>query len=331
MNASGNGKGIGRRAMVQGAAGLLGAWVAGPALAQGSQAPVKLIVGFPPGGSGDLFARLMSEHLQQELGSTVLVENRPGAGGLTAVAAFKRAPADGYTLMMHTGSTAVSAPISRKVPPYDPVTDFDWIALLTIAPFLVAVNPKLPVTDIKSLVAYAKSQPGKLSYGHAGLGTTVHLAAELFKDRAGIAVTDIPYAGSGPALIDTISGNVAFIVETYGTLIQHHQAGRVRIVGAFSEARLPQMPDIGTAREAGLDVVAGTANLIASPLGTPPERQTTIARAVGRVMARPEMREQLTKLGIQGFEDSNPAQAKAYVASEVARWKPVVKKLGIAL
>lgn len=323
---------IERRRWVLGAAGMLcGLSQAKTAAAQASGQVVKLIVGFPPGGAGDQFARIMAERLQQELQAPVVVENRPGAGGLTAVAAFQRAPADGFTLMMHTGSTAVSAPISRKVPPYNPVEDFAWVAHLSEAPFLIAVNPALPVTDLKSLVAHAKAQAGKLSYGHAGLGTTVHLAAELLKDRAGIAVTDIPYAGSGPALTDTIGGNVAFIVETYGTLIQHHKSGRLRIVGALAETRLPELPDIGTAREIGLDVVAGTSNLIAAPLGTPAERQTVIAKAVASVMARPEMLQQLNVLGIHPVLNSNPQAAKTYVAKEVARWTPLVKKLGIAL
>jgi tripartite-type tricarboxylate transporter receptor subunit TctC len=299
--------------------------------AQGQPNVTKLIVGFPPGGSGDLFARILAERLQTELGGPVVVDNRAGGGGLTAVAAFQRAPADGYTLMMHTGSTAITAPISRKVPPYNPVEDFAWIALLTNAPFIIAINPALPAQDLKSLVAYAKAQNGKLSYGHAGLGTTVHLAGELFKERAGIAVADIPYAGSGPALTDTIAGNVAFIVETYGTLIQHHKSGKLRIVGALSETRLPEMPEIGTAREAGFDVVAGTSNLLAAPLGTPPERQAVIAAAVARVTARADFQQQLATLGIQAFLNSNPQEARSYVAREVARWTPLVKKLGIAL
>jgi tripartite-type tricarboxylate transporter receptor subunit TctC len=320
-----------RRRILRAAAGLLGGWAAAPLTWAQSPQVVKLIVGFPPGGAGDQFARILAERLQQELQTSVVVDNRAGAGGLTAVAAFQRAAADGFTLMMHTGSTAVSAPISRKVPPYNPVEDFAWVALLSEAPFLIAVNPALPVTDLKSLVAHAKAQGGKLSYGHAGLGTTVHLAAELFKERAGIAVADIPYAGSGPALTDTIGGNVAFIVETYGTLIEHHKAGRVRIVGALAESRLPELPDIGTARDIGLDVVAGTSNLLAAPLGTPPERLAVIAAAVGRVTARADMQQQLTALGIHPVLNSNPQLAKAYVAREVARWTPLVKKLGIAL
>lgn len=320
-----------RRRFVRGAAALLSAAAWPHAPAQNTPNVTKLIVGFPPGGSGDLFARILAEWLQQELKEPVVVDNRAGGGGLTAVAAFQRAPADGYTLMMHTGSTAISAPISRKVPPYNPVEDFGWVSLLSEAPFLIAVHPALPITDLRSLVAHAKAQEGKLSYGHAGLGTTVHLAAELFKDRAGIAVTDIPYAGSGPALTDTIGGTVAFIVETYGTLIPHHKAGRLRIVGALSEQRLPLLPDTGTAREIGLDVIGGTCNLLAAPLATPRERQATIAAAVARATARPEMQQQLIALGIHPVLDSDPQQAKAYVAREVARWTPLVKKLGIAL
>jgi tripartite-type tricarboxylate transporter receptor subunit TctC len=319
-----------RRHFLRATLGLLGGSALPPAWAQSQQA-VKLIVGFPPGGAGDQFARIMAEQLQHEMQCPVVVDNRAGAGGLTAVAAFMRAPADGFTLMMHTGSTAISAPISRKVAPYNPVDDFAWIALLSQAPFLIAVNPGLPVTDLKSLVAHAKAQPGKLSYGHAGLGTTVHLAAELFKERAGIAVADIPYAGSGPALTDTIGGNVAFIVETYGTLIQQHKAGRVRIVGALAQARLPELPEIGTASEIGLDAVAGTCNLLAAPLGTPAERLALIAAGVARATARAEMQQQLRALGIHPVVQSGPQEAKAYVAKEVARWTPLVKKLGIAL
>lgn len=319
-----------RRTLIKSALGAAAGAAVGAPWAQETNS-IRLIVGFPPGGSGDIFARIMAEHLQRELALPVVVDNRPGAGGLTAVAAFQRYPANGYTLMMHTGSTAISAPISRKVMPYNPVNDFAWLALLTNAPFVIAVNAALPVTDLKSLVAYAKSQPGKLSYGHAGLGTTVHLAAELFKERAGIDVPDIPYPGSGPALNATIAGNVAFIVEAYGTLNQQHKAGRIRIIGAFSEQRLRELPEVGTAREMGLDVVAGTCNLIAAPVGTPADRMQVLAAAVKRSMASADMQKQLEALAIEPVQGSSPEQARSYVSQEVARWTPIVKRLGIAL
>ena len=199
------------------------------------------------------------------------------------------------------------------------------------APFVIAVNPALPVTDLKGLVAYCKERPGKLSYGHAGLGTTVHLAAEMFKDRAGIDVVDIAYAGSAGAITDTIAGNVQFILETSGTLLPQHRSGRLRIITTMAETREKIAPEIPTSREAGYDLIAGTCNLLAAPVGTPPELIDPIAKAVARVMASPAVQERLAVLGIQPVQNSNPAQARAYVAAEIARWTPIVKKLGIAL
>ncbi len=319
-----------RRTVTTAIAALVGGITSGLSLAQDST-PIKIAIGFPPGGSGDLFARILADALREELNRPVLIENKPGAGGLTVATGFLRAPKDGTQLMMATGSTAVSAPISRAKPPYNPVDDFQWIALLSHAPFVIAVNPNLPVTDLKSLVAYCKARPGKLSYGHAGLGTTVHLAAELFKERAGIFVVDIPYAGSAGAITDTIAGNVDFIVETSGTLLPHHRSGRMRIITTMAEAREKIAPEIPTAREDGYDLVAGTYNLLAAPQGTPRETVDPIARAVTRVMNRPAIQERLVQLGIQPITNSNPADARAYVAAEIARWTPIVKRLKIAL
>ena len=322
---------LNRREALQASVAALSGVAWGQVAAQSADSPIKIVVGFPPGGSGDLFARILADALREELSRPVLIENKPGAGGLTVAVGFLRAPKDGSQLMLATGSTAVSAPISRAKPPYNPVEDFQWIALLSNAPFVIAVNPSLPVTDLKGLVAYAKARPNKLSYGHAGLGTTVHLAAELFKERAGIDVADIAYAGSAGAITDTIAGNVHFIVETSGALLQHHKAGKLRIITTMAEAREKIAPDIPTAREAGYDLLAGTSNLLAAPLGTPREVIEPIAKAVGRVMDRPAIQERLAHLGIQPVTKSSPAQAQAFVASEVARWSVVVKKLGIAL
>lgn len=323
---------ISRRQVLGAAAATLSTVALGaPAFAQGSDTPVKLQVGFPPGGSGDLFARILGDGLREELKRPVVIENKPGAGGLTVATGFLRAPKDGTHLMLATGSTAVAAPISRAKPPYNPLEDFQWIALLSQAPFVIAVNPSLPVTDLKGLVAYCKERPGKLSYGHAGLGTTVHLAAELFKQQAGISVVDVPYAGSAGAITDTIAGNVHFIVETTGALLQHHKSGRLRIITTMAEVREKITPEIPTSREAGYELIAGTYNLLAVPTGTPADVVEPIAKAVARVMERPAVQEKLTQLSIQPVTNSNPAQARAYVAAEIARWSPIVKKLGIAL
>ncbi len=302
-----------------------------PAWAQSVDSPIRLFVGFPPGGSGDLFARILADALREELSRPVIVENRPGGGGMTVGIGFLRAPKDGSQLMLATGSTAIAAPVSRAKPPYDPVQDFQWIALLSNAPFVIAVNPALPVNDIKALVAHAKANPGKLSYGHAGLGTTVHLAGQLFLDLAGIQVQDVPYPGSGPAITDTIAGNVQYIIETTGTLQPHHKSGRLRIIGSMAETRETIAPDIPTAREAGLDLIAGTCNLLAAPAGTPAEALEPIARAVTRIMAKPAILERLAGMGITAVSGSSPDQARAFVTSEVARWSAMARKANIAL
>jgi len=317
------------RRRVLGAAAACGLLWSHPALAQDNS--LRLSVGFPPGGSGDLFARFLADALRDELARAVVVENRPGAGGMTVAVNFLRAPKDGNHLMLATGSTAISAPISRAKPPYNPVEDFQWIALMSNAPFVIALHPSVPVRDLAGLVAYCKDNPGKLSYGHAGMGTTVHLAGELFKDMAGIRILDVPYSGSAPAINDTIAGTVQMNIETSATLLPHHKSGRLRIICTMAEAREKIAPDIPTAREAGMDLIAGTCNLLAAPLGTPAALIEPIARALSRVMEKPAVVERLLQQGIQPISSSNPAQARAFVTSEVARWSTVVKKLGIAL
>lgn len=324
---------ISRRDLLAGAgATLLCSGLGRPAFAQFGRTPTtRLVVGFPPGGSGDLFARIIAAPLGEELGRSMVVDNKPGAGGLTAAENFVRATPDGTALLLATGSSAISAPITRKEPPYNSVSDFSWIAHLSIAPFVIAVNPKIPANDVRALVAYAKSRPGELSYGSAGIGTTVHLAGELFNERAGTNVKHVAYRGSGPAIVDTVSGEVAYIIETFGTLMPYHRAGTLRIITVMAEEPSKVAPEVATCRSAGIDVLAGTSNLLAAPLKTPKDKLDPIAAAISRVMSRPAIRDQLLAQDIQPISDSSPDKARAYVASEIARWKPVVDRLGLAL
>ena len=322
--------GLNRRSFLSASAMAATAWQMTP-LAQAQEGVMSIHVGFPPGGSGDLFARILAEGLREELGRTLVVENKPGGGGMTVASQFLRAPKDGLHLMMATGSTAVAAPISRAKPPYNPVNDFQWIALLSNAPFVIAVNPGLPVRNLRELVAYCKERPGKLNYGHAGRGTTVHLAGELFNDRASVDVPDVPYAGSAPAITDTIAGNVQFVIETTGTLLPHHKSGKLRIISVMADTREKISPDVPTAREEGLDLIAGTYNLLAVPLGTPAVAVDRMAKATARMMNKPVVLDKLAALGITPILNSSPEQARAFVSSEVDRWGAVVKKLGIAL
>ncbi len=298
-----------------------------PAVAQ--QAALKLMVGFPPGGSGDTFARLIAEQLRNELG-TVVVENREGAGGMVAAEAFLRGPTDGSVAMMHTASSAVFATVIRKKPPYDPLKDFQWVALMSVAPLVIVANPKLPVADLKSFMDYLRSKPGQ-PYGSAGIGASTHLAAELLFDKAGVKALHVPYKGSAPSITDTIGGNVTCMLETLQTTQQHHAAGRLRILAVLGDARIPSAPDIPTAKEQGFDAVASTYNLLALPMQASPERAAQIARAVASSMKNPEFQKKLQSQGLQPVTDTSPEQARAFVASEVARWTPVARRLAIEM
>lgn len=298
-----------------------------PASAQ--QQVLRLMVGFPPGGSGDTFARMIAEQLRPELG-TILVENREGAGGLVAAEAFLRGPSDGSVAMMHTASSAVFATVIRKKPPYDPLKDFQWVALMSVAPLVIVANPRLPVTDLKSFMDYLRSKPGQ-PYGSAGIGASTHLAAELLFDKAGVKALHVPYKGSAPALVDTMGGNITCMLETLQTTQPHHAAGKLKILAVLGETRIPSAPEIPTAREQGVDAIASTYNLLALPIQAPAERAAVIARALANAMKNPEFQKKLLSQGLQPVTDTSPEQARAFVAAEVARWTPVARRMGIEI
>lgn len=318
----------GKRQFLGATAALIAAG-AGITPAQAQQAALKLVVGFPPGGSGDTFARLIAEQLRNELG-TVVVENREGAGGMVAAEAFLRGPSDGSVAMMHTASSAVFATVIRKKPPYDPLKDFQWVALMSVAPLVIVANPKLPVADLKSFMDYLRAKPGQ-PYGSAGIGASTHLAAELLFDKAGVKALHVPYKGSAPSITDTIGGNVTCMLETLQTTQQHHAAGKLRILAVLGDARIPSAPDIPTAKEQGFDAVASTYNLLALPMQASPERAAQIARAVANSMKNPEFQKKLQSQGLQPVTDTSPEQARAFVAAEVARWTPVARRLAIEM
>lgn len=314
---------------------LVGAAAAGLGIRSGfaqSAKPVSLVVGFAPGGSGDVFARIVGQGLTEELGRTVVVENKAGAGGLIAADYVLRAAPDGLTLLLATGSVATTAPISQKNPPYNPATDVGWIAHLSTAPFGIGVHSGIPANDLKSLIDYIRARPGQLSYGHAGLGTTTHIAAEAFKNEAGLDIRAVPYRGSAPSIPDLMSGQISFIFETVGTLIPLHQTQKIRVLGIFADKRTPIAPEIPTAKEAaGIALVSGTPNLLAAPLKTPKDIIDPLNAAINRHMKKPAVQELLKAQGIEPILDSTPESAKQYITAEVARLLPVVKKLGLEL
>jgi tripartite-type tricarboxylate transporter receptor subunit TctC len=291
---------------------------------------VTLVVGFPAGGSSDAFARFAAQGLNEELGKTVIVDNKSGAGGTIAAEYIMRAPADGSTLLLHTGSTAITTPITRKIPPYT-VDDFSWIARLATAPFAIAAYPGIPATDLQSLIAYIRARPGQLSYGHSGVGTTLHLTAEAFNKAGGVDIVAIPYRGSSLAISDLVTGRIAFICETIGNLIPLHRSGDIRVLSVFSDRRSSIAPEIPSAKEAGVQVISEASNFLVAPLKTPREIIEIFGTAINRYMKSATAQERLRVLGVEPVIDSGPDDAKAYVTAEVARWMPLVKTLGLEL
>ena len=261
------------------------------AQAQYPARPLKMIVPFPPGGSTDILARALATRLSEDLSQPVLIDNRPGAGGSIGAEAAARAAPDGYTIMMgHLGTLAVNVGIYKNLP-YDPVKSFAPVCLMAIVPSVLVVNPSLPVANVSELVAYAKKNPGKLTYGSAGLGSSSHLTTEYFKLATGTDILHIPYKGVGPMLTDLISGQLSMGLNGAPAVMGHVNSGRLRALAVSSLVRLPSLPDIPTLDESGAQ--SGLRGFeangwygIVAPAGTPPVILRRLNSEVRRAMGR---------------------------------------------
>ena len=306
-----------------------------PAIAQDRypSRPVRLVVPFAPGGPTDVFARRFADRFARVLGQIVLVDNRAGAGGMVGAQDVARARPDGFSLLFHASSSAVTSPLAYRRPLYDPLRDFSQIAIVGIVPFVLAVGPQLGVRTLGDLIARLRERPGTLSFGSSGVGTSNHLAAELFLTRAGgLRAEHIPYRGSGPALQDVVSGTLAFMVDTFSTLAGLHQDRRVAILAVLHDRRLSAAPDIPTASEQGLrDAEAGTFNALAAPAGTPTEIIATLGDAVRRTMADEAFRRDLEGMSIEPVTESGPEHMTRFIQAEMAKWRPVIQATGVSI
>ncbi|MEP9349976.1 tripartite tricarboxylate transporter substrate binding protein [Xanthobacter sp. KR7-225] len=317
-----------------GAIGATAALGAAEAAAQGMVAsrPVRLIVPFAPGGTTDVFARVFATHFSKALGETVVVENKGGAGGLLGAGEVSRAQPDGYTLVFQSPTSGITGPLTKKTPPFDPVAGFSHIAILGISPIVLAVSPTIGVTSLRELVALARSRPEGLTYATGGTGGAPHLSAELFRLKAGgFKAVHVPYRGAGPVIPDLISGIVAYMPDTFTTLLPLHKEGRVKIISVFGEERAAVAPEIPTAKEEGFDVVTRIANYISAPPHTPRARLDQLAAAARTAMAQEEVVERLKSLATVPVTDSDPDRATRFITEEVALWKPVIETAGINL
>ena len=317
------------------AAAVLAAITISPALAQQSYPtrPIRLVVPFPAGGPTDVFARQYAARMSELLGQQMVVENKAGAAGAIGSVEVARAPADGYTLLFGTASTHGLYNLLSKAPKFDSLKDFAPIAIVGSAPAVIAVNSSQP-GDLKALVASVKANPGKLQYGSPGTGTFLHLTGEMFKADAGkLDIPHIPYKGSAPAMNDLLGNQIGMVVDTLGTSLQQHRGGKVKILAVATPRRSSLALDIPTVDEAlgTKGFQAGLWNVVAAPAGTPADVVTKLSQATTKVMSDPAFQQQLAKIGIDPIVDSDPAAARAFIAKERERFKPVVDASGAKL
>ncbi len=290
--------------------------------------PVRIIVPYAPGGGADTVARMIQPALQEALGQGVIVENRPGAGGMIGDEVVAKATPDGHTLLMGAFAHAVNPSLHAKMA-YRTPDDFAPISLLVVVPELLVAAPNFPPRNVAELVALAKAQPGKLSYASSGNGSAQHLAAELFKLRTGTDIQHIPYKGGGQAIIDIAAGHVPFYFGNMSAAWPHAKAGRVRALAVTSPKRSPAAPDVPTLAEAGVSgCEISEWNALLAPAGTPPTVIERLHRDVAKIMAEPAMRQRLADLGAEAV-GSTPAELASFLKSEIAKWADVVKTANI--
>src|SRR4051812_12750462 len=302
-----------------------------PAIAEDYPArPVPIIVPFAPAGSADIVARLVGQKLSERLGKPVVGENRPGGATTAGAAAAPQAAPDGHTLMLSPGGTLAINPTVFKKLPYDPLKDFTPVALTTIVPLMLVVNPAVPAHSVADFLRLANDKPGELSYASAGAGSSLHLAAEMFRSMTGIAWTHVPYKGGAPAISDVIGGHVTAMFIDTGVALPHVRDGKVRALGVSSTIRLPAAPDIPPIAETVPGYDAASWQMAVVPAGTPPEIVDRLHREFVIVMALPEVRERMGQIGLIAATSPPPDELKRYLASEIARWGEIVRQAGLA-
>jgi tripartite-type tricarboxylate transporter receptor subunit TctC len=295
--------------------------------------PIRLVIPFPPGGGYDAVGRPWAEKVKALLG-TVVVENQGGSGSSLGAAAVARARPDGYTILLGGSSTHITEAILKTRPLYDPIKDLEPISNIVLSAFALAINSALPAHTLKEFIDYAKANPGRLSYGHAGIGSLNHLTGELFKSLTGTAdLVQVPYRGSGPATADTISGQIAMVTPAVtASLLELHRTGKLRILAVTSPARLIAAPEIPTALEAGVPGMVSLQSIgLFAPTGTSMDIIAQISKASRAVVADRAYQQFLIGSGFEPDIDSTPDKFRQFVEQDIARWTPVVKAMGLKL
>jgi len=295
--------------------------------------PIRLVVPFPPGGAFDFVGRPWADKMKSLFG-TVVIENIGGGGSSLGAAGVARARPDGYTILLGGTQTHVNEALLKSRPLYDAVKDLAPIAGIAANALCIAVHPAVPAQSLKELIAYAKANPGKLSYGHSGVGSIQHLAGELFKSLAGTHdIVQVPYRGTGPLITDLVGGQVPMGTPgVTGQVMEFHRSGKMRVLAVTSPTRLSAAPELPTVTELGFPgiTVMGSIGLLA-PAGTPIGIIEQIAQATRTIVAEPAYKRMLIEAGIEPTLDSNPEKFRQSLAADVALWAPVVKALGLKI
>ena len=294
--------------------------------------PIRLVVPYPPGGVYDATGRLWADRTKAHLG-TIVIENIGGGGSTRGTAAVAHAQPDGYTILLGGDSGLVINPLASSQVTYDPVKDFEPIAVVGRNPTLIEVHPSQPIHSLKELAAFAKANPGKLSYGTSGVGTTNHLVGELFKSLSGTDIAHVPYRGAGPALTDLLGGHIPMLVQSVtGQALEMHRTGKLRILAVTSDQPLTAEPSIPTVQQAGFAKLASQQFLgLFAPRGTPSEAIERVAQATRDTMADHEVQKLFIAAGFDPDAGSTPQQTRALLASDIAKWAPVIKAIGLKL
>jgi tripartite-type tricarboxylate transporter receptor subunit TctC len=290
--------------------------------------PIKIVSPFPPGGSVDIMARLIGEPLGAQLGQRIVIENRSGASGNIGMEAVARANPDGYTIVLNTIPLVTNQSLFPKLT-WDPIRDFAPIGMVATAPHVLVVPARVPAKDVASLVRLARESPGKLSYASAGIGTTFHFCAEMFKDSTGTFILHVPYRGGGPALVDTLAGQVDMSFPTLSAVLPHVKAGTLRALAVTSATRSSLLPEVPSMQEAGVKDFQFTQWLaLLAPAGTPPAVVARLNGALNSALASAEIRDRFQAQGFEPFS-TTPEEAGKFLAAEVQRYSKLIKARGI--
>jgi len=304
--------------------------MAQPAMAEPTypSKPIRLIVPFVPGGSTDVVARLLGAELKNELGQSVIVENKPGAGGNIGGDVVAKAAPDGYTLLLAAAGPTVINPSLYSKMPFDPITQLAPVTMLVREHNLMAINSSIPAKTLQEFIAYAKSRPSEINFGSPGNGSPAQLAGELLNQKSGLKMAHVAYKGSGAAVVDLMAGHISMMIDNMPALLPHIQSGKIRALAVPSERRAAAMPDVPTFKEAGMsDFIITAWKGVMVPAGTPPDVVAKLQTSIAKIMNKPDMKKRMIEMGAEPAVNT-PEQFGTLIKNETAWWAALVKSTG---